>query len=123
MGNFPIPASAKEVQSFLGFHSYFRWFVKEFAHIAEPLTRLLRKGNHSSCVLDEEHAFKLLKGALTTSSVRAYFSQDLPTGVHTDASSYGIGAVNVQKLKGGVHVVPYASRTLPQAERNYSTSE
>lgn len=47
---------------------------------------------------------KLLKEVLTT-SVLGYFSQDRPTEAHMDVSSCGIGAILVQKWKGGEHVV------------------
>jgi len=33
----------KDVQKFLGLANYYRWFVKNFAKIAKPLYRLVRK--------------------------------------------------------------------------------
>ena len=33
----------KDVQKFLGLANYYRWFVKNFAKIAKPLHRLVRK--------------------------------------------------------------------------------
>ncbi len=40
---FPTPTSVENVRSFLGPASYYRAFVRNFAFIASPLTRLLRK--------------------------------------------------------------------------------
>lgn len=108
--NFPTPVSVKEVQSFLGLCSSFLRFVNVLMQISVPLIRLLCKGNHFSWGLDEEQAFQLLKRALTSSPVLAYFSQDVPTEVQADASNCGIGAVLVKKWKGEECVVPYASR-------------
>ncbi|MFG1569957.1 hypothetical protein ACDT16_13815, partial [Staphylococcus aureus] len=38
------PVSVGEIQSFLGLAGYYRRFVKDFARIASPLTRLTQKG-------------------------------------------------------------------------------
>ncbi|MFG1569926.1 reverse transcriptase family protein [Staphylococcus aureus] len=38
------PASVSEIRSFLGLAGYYRRFVKDFAKIASPLTRLTQKG-------------------------------------------------------------------------------
>ncbi len=41
--NFPTPRSVENVRSFLGLAGYYRAFVKIFASVASPLTRLLKK--------------------------------------------------------------------------------
>jgi hypothetical protein len=42
--SFPTPTTVKEVQSFLGLCSYYRWFVKNFvAGLARVLTELTKK--------------------------------------------------------------------------------
>ena len=33
----------KEVESFLGFTNFYRWFIKNFSHIAKPLNELKGK--------------------------------------------------------------------------------
>lgn len=43
--------------------------------------------------------------------------------IMTDASSYALGAVFIQREKEEEHPVEYASRLLLPAERNYSTTE
>ena len=40
---FPKPKTAKKVKSFLGMTLYYQKYVKEYAHIASPLTTLLKK--------------------------------------------------------------------------------
>ncbi|UYV82760.1 hypothetical protein LAZ67_22000761 [Cordylochernes scorpioides] len=70
-----------------------------------------------------DDAFDSLKKALMSEPVLAYFEEQLPTELHTDASGYGIGAVLVQINDGKERPVGYASRTLSKAERNYSTTE
>ena len=39
----PTPKTVKKVQSFLGFGNFYRWFIKNFSHLAHPLNDLLKK--------------------------------------------------------------------------------
>ena len=43
--NCAIPKNIKQLQQFLGLAGYYRRFIKNFSHIANPLNSLLRKGN------------------------------------------------------------------------------
>ena len=40
--NLQKPTNVKELQSYLGFLNFYRKFIPGFAHVADPLTRLLR---------------------------------------------------------------------------------
>jgi len=57
----PIPRTVKDVQRFLGLANYYRWFVKDFAKIAKPLHKLVRKDKKWSWEEEQEKAFKQLK--------------------------------------------------------------
>ena len=48
---------------------------------------------------------------------------DAQSVVQTDASDTGIGAVLLQVIDGQERVLEFASRTMSQAERNYSVTE
>jgi len=37
------PTKIKEVESFLGFANFYRWFIKNFSHIARHLNKLKGK--------------------------------------------------------------------------------
>ncbi|KAK4381433.1 Retrovirus-related Pol polyprotein from transposon opus [Sesamum angolense] len=41
--NLPYPTSVREIRSFLGHAGFYRRFIKDFAKIAQPLSRLLQK--------------------------------------------------------------------------------
>lgn len=125
VANFPTPNSVKQLRSFLGLSSYFRRFIKGYAHIAAPLTDLLSRDTNFSWNLESEAAFQRLKAVLTSAPVLRHFNPSVPIELHTDASGTGLGAVLAQRLPNGPmeHAVAYASRTLTKAEKNYSATE
>ncbi|UYV82719.1 hypothetical protein LAZ67_22000665, partial [Cordylochernes scorpioides] len=121
--DFATPRSLKEVRSFLGLSSYYRRFIPNYAHVAQPLNDLLKKDSAFYWNQEEQNAFEALKSALISEPALGHFDYSSPTEIHTDASNYGIGAVLVQIQKGNERAIAYASRTLNKAEKNYSTTE
>ncbi len=63
--NVHTPKSVENVRSFLGLAGYCRAFVKNFASIASPLTRLLKKDVPFFWNDAQQHSFTTLKDALT----------------------------------------------------------
>ncbi|UYV81241.1 hypothetical protein LAZ67_20000442, partial [Cordylochernes scorpioides] len=123
IAKFPTPKSITDVRSFIDLCSYYRRFIEYFVEKAAPLHEVLKKDNKFTWNSDQQDAFDSLKKALMSEPVLAYFEEQLPTELHTDASGYGIGAVLVQINDGKERPVGYASRTLSKAEKNYSTTE
>ena len=78
---FPKPKTAKKVKSFLGITSYYQKFVKDYAHIASPLTTLLKEAH---C----DKAFQTLKDELTSAPILAFPQFARPFLLATDASEH-----------------------------------
>ena len=79
------PTSVKGVRSFLGFANFYRRFIKNFAEVAAPLTRLT--GNMSfRWTQEEQDAFDKLKKIFISEPVLAHFDPDRETVVETDSS-------------------------------------
>ncbi|KAH9802719.1 hypothetical protein KPL71_001504 [Citrus sinensis] len=70
-----------------------------------------------------QRAFKKLKEVLTSAPVIQPPNWDLPFEIMCDASDYAVGAVLGQRVGKLPHVIYYASRTLNDAQLNYSTIE
>ncbi|CAN6695195.1 unnamed protein product [Malus baccata var. baccata] len=91
--------------------------------IAQPLCRLLQKDVcfefNEAC----EKAFKHLKELLTTAPIITHPDWSIPFELMCDASDYALGAVLGQRKNKHSHVIYYASRTLNDAQLNYSTTE
>ncbi|KAJ8416826.1 hypothetical protein AAFF_G00327040 [Aldrovandia affinis] len=95
--DWPPPTNVSNLRSFLGFASYYRRYVQDFATIATPLHRLTDRGQ--PYVWDDpcSQAFNILQTALITAPVQAYPDMNRPFIFDTDASNVGVGAVMSQQ--------------------------
>ena len=89
----PPPSSVKGIKSFLGHTRFYRRFIKDFSHIAKPLSNLLVQGTPFE--FDEQcvRAFSVLKDKLVSAPIIVAPDWDLPFELMCDASDYAIGAV------------------------------
>ena len=121
--DWPTPCNLNEVRSFLGLCSYYRRFVKNFAHIAAPLHKLTHKDVRFNWTAECDTAFHELKNHLTSANVLAFPDFSEPFILDTDASDQGIGGVLSQIQGGQERVIGYSSRKLSKSEKNYSVTK
>ncbi|CAN6723545.1 unnamed protein product [Malus baccata var. baccata] len=119
----PSPTSVREVRSFLGHAGFYRRFIKDFSKISNPLCRLLQKDVAFDFNEECEKAFNHLKEMLTSAPIIVPPDWSLPFELMCDGSDYALGAVLGQRKEKRPHVIYYASRTLNDAQLNYSTTE
>ena len=119
----PPPTNVKTIRQFLGHAGFYRRFIKDFSKIAKPLYKLLEKDAQFIWEEDCQKSFEELKFHLTTAPIVQAPNWKLPFEVMCDASDLAIGAVLGQREDGKPHVVYYASKTLNEAQRNYTTTE
>ncbi|KAJ8375109.1 hypothetical protein SKAU_G00056890 [Synaphobranchus kaupii] len=120
----PPPTDLIKLRSFLGLTSWYSKFIPDYAAVVEPLRALLRGSDTFTWSPEAQRSFETVKGLIVNSPALSLFNPALPTVVTTDASDYGLGAVLTQMHQdGSERTVAFASRTLTQAERNYSTVE
>ncbi|CAN6695145.1 unnamed protein product [Malus baccata var. baccata] len=100
-----------------------RRFIKDFSKIAQPLCCLLQ--NQVTFEFNEacEKAFNHLKDSLTTAPIITPPDWSIPFELMCDASNYALGAILGQRKNKQPNVIYYASRTLNDAQLNYSTTE
>ncbi len=92
--NWPQPTTLKELQHFLGFANFYRWFICNFSTIAAPVTPMFKAGTHrltwySAAIT----AFRSLRERFTIAPILHHPDADLEFIFEVDASSTGIGAV------------------------------
>ena len=68
-------------------------------------------------------SFEELKLLLTTAPIVRAPNWQLPFEVMCDASDFDIGVVLGQRQDGKLYVIYYVSKTLNEAQRNYTTTE
>ena len=116
------PANVKGVRSFLGLSGFYRRFVKNYSAIAEPLTRLTKKGVKFEWSPEADVAFESIKTELVNAKLLRHPDMSKQFTLITDASSYAVGAVLSQKGEDNLlHPICYGSSVLTDAQRKWST--
>ncbi|GJW09666.1 reverse transcriptase domain-containing protein [Tanacetum coccineum] len=87
------------------------------------MTHLLEK--NTPFIFSEEciQAFQTLKKKLTEAPILIAPNWDQPFELMCDASDYAIGAVLGQRIEKHFRPIHYASKTMTEAESNYTTTE
>nr|GEY69293.1 reverse transcriptase domain-containing protein [Tanacetum cinerariifolium] len=119
----PHPTTVKGIHSFLGHAGFYRRFIQDFLKIARPMTRLLEKDTPFFFSKEYVEAFQTLKRKLTKAPILIAPDWDLPLELMCDASDFAIGVVLGQHQEKHFRPIHYASKTMTEAESNYTTTE
>ncbi|KAJ9562547.1 hypothetical protein OSB04_007707 [Centaurea solstitialis] len=117
------PTNVKGIRSFLGHAGFYRRFIKDFSKIAKPLCLLLQHDQNFDFNNECRNAFVTLKKALITAPVVVAPDWDKPFEIMCDASDWAVGAVLGQRKDKIFYSIYYASKTLNEAQINYTTTE
>jgi hypothetical protein len=119
----PPPVNIRGICNFLGHASFYCRFIKDFSHIARPLTNLLAKDVPFEFVDACLKPFNILKKALISARIIQPPDWSLPFEIMCDASDYAVGEVLEQTKDKKHHTIAYASKTLIGPQLNYATTE
>ena len=117
------PTSRKELLSFLGLAGYYRRFICDFAKMALPLSKLVKKDVPWAWSEDQDEAFQSLKVALQQAPVLQLPDFSIPFIVTTDASGLCMGGVLSQLTGGEDHPIAFFSKKFGVHEQGWPAHE
>ena len=122
--NMLAPKNVKAIQTFNGLAQFNQCFIKDYAGIMEPITRLTRKGEVFDWTIECENAYQYIKTRYQNAPILIGVDWKLEFHVHTNASDIMVGAMLAQNPTGKIYQpIAYASQLLSKAEKNYTTTE
>nr|GEY92132.1 reverse transcriptase [Tanacetum cinerariifolium] len=101
----------------------FHDIIEQTMEISRPMTHLLEKNFPFIFSNDCIQAFQILKKKLIEASILIAPNWDQPFELMCDARDYAVGAVLGQRIEKHFRPIHYASKTMTQAESNYTTTE
>ena len=119
----PTPRCLREVRAFLGLIGYYRKFIHGFAKLAEPLTRLTRKGTRFCWLEEADDAFQRLKRAMLGVPILAFPYPNIPCILDTDCSEVSYGSALSQVIDGVETPIAFFSRVMSQSQMNYCATK
>ena len=120
----PDPKNVTELKSYLGMLSYYSKFLPNLSSELAPLHKLLRQSVSWHWSEEQQQAFEKSKQLLSSSQLLVHFDPSLEIRLACDAYAYGIGAVLSHRMPDGSEKpIGFVSRTLKNAEQNYSQVE
>ena len=108
---------------FIGFCSYYRRFVKDFAGIAKQLHDISTKNRRFAWTPDCQAAFENLKTAMIESTVLSHPDYSSPFVLDTNASDNSLGTILSKVIDVVEYPVAFASRVLSPAKCKHSTTK
>ena len=119
------PTHVTELRRFLGMANQLGKFSPNLANLTQLLRELLSKNNSWYWSSHHDQAFDQVKMELTRPTVLTMYDLEAEKKVSADASSFGLGAVLLQRHEGEGMWKPiaYGSRSMTETEGRYAQIE
>ena len=128
IAEYPVPKNAKALKRYLGLMNWFKNYIPQYSAVANPLYKLLRRGEKFLWQSQHQAAFEKLKELLLNSEALAFPRYDLSFYLAVDSSSKGIGYMLYQLHPSENHseiprVVRFGSKSLSKWQQSYGPTK
>ena len=119
----PPPNNISELRHCMGMINQFGKFSCNLAQITESLRELLQQCNSWMWCTAQDESFASVKAEIVKPTLLALFDVNADVKVSADASSFGLGAVLLQKTASCWKPVTFSSRVMSDTECRYAQVE
>ena len=119
----PTPQNVSDFRRFMGMINQLGKFSSKLAELTQPLRELLSKKNAWTWDHAQDQAFSDVKSEMMKPAILALYDVNAHLKVSADVSSFGLGAVLLQKNTSYWQPVAFASRVMTEMERRYMQAE
>ena len=117
------PTNVSDLRRFMGMVNQLGKFSANLASLTQPLRELLSKKSTWLWGEAQNDAFEKVKEEISKPTTLALYDPAADSKISADASSYGLGAVLLQKSGDDWRPVAFASRSMSSAEQHYAQIE
>ncbi|MBW0474152.1 hypothetical protein O181_013867 [Austropuccinia psidii MF-1] len=123
----PIPQNKKEMMSFLGFFSYYKHHLKDFAILAKSIYRVCDQHTIFEMTQERMEGYEKIRNALTEAPLLLIPDWNIPFELYIHSCGDGLGAalhqVQIIDDKPTKGPVCYISRQIKPTEARYGASQ
>ena len=117
------PTTIKGCRSFAGMVNFVSLFCPEPQKLLKPIYDLTRKGRQFLWGKEQQQAFDEIKRRLQRPPVLHLPDRHGRFQLYSDTSKFVTGSALYQVQNGQPRLIPYASKRMPEAAKNYSITE
>ena len=117
------PATPKGCRGFASMVNFVSMFCPELQKLLKPIYDLTKKGRPFLWGKEQQDAFEEIKSRLQKSPVLSMPHRKGRFILYSDTSKLVTGSTLYQFQEGKPRLIAYASKRMPEAAKNYSTTE